>query len=138
MADNADDDDDLTEQDRAALALAIKMKRSFGKEDREQIDAFLAGERKAGFPDEWAVPPRPWREVAEFAVYGCQMRNLNLRPAQCPPVWHNAELDLDRNSPFNNSVSAARALARRMEAAGISIYHPDPEAALAARQAKPA
>jgi hypothetical protein len=68
--DNWDDDDDLTEQDRAALALAIEMKRSFGKADREQINAFLKGERKAGFPDEWAVEPRPWLEVPEPEASG--------------------------------------------------------------------
>jgi hypothetical protein len=124
--DNWDDDDDLTEQDRAALALAIEMKRSFGKADREQINAFLKGERKAGFPDEWAVEPRPWLEVAEFASYGCQMRNLNLRPADCPPIWAFGEIEYPAGNAFDQSVPAARALAER-------IYHPDPLAALAAK-----
>jgi hypothetical protein len=126
-------EDDDWGNDDAVLALAIETARASSKEAREQIDDFLNGVRKEGFPDEWAVEPRPWREVAEFAAYGCQMRALNLRPADCPPCWAYDDIERPAGSAFNQSIAAARALAGRMLAAGISIFHPDPLAALAAK-----
>ena len=73
---------------------------------------------------------QPWREVAEFAAYSCQIESLGLKPWQSPPV----HIDEDADEPDNSdreSNSAARKLLRQMLAAGVSRYDPDPLTALA-------
>ena len=72
----------------------------------------------------------PWREVAEFAAYCCQIDALSLKPWQDPPV--NIDEDADEpNNPARVSNTAARKLLRRMLAAGVSRFEPDPLKALA-------
>jgi hypothetical protein len=61
---------------------------------------------------------RPWLEVAEFASYCLQCDNLKLLPHQSPPCGF-----------IGNDLDAADLL-RRMLAAGLSRYEPDPLAAL--------
>jgi hypothetical protein len=74
-----------------------------------------------------ALKDEPWREVAEFAAYGCQMESLSLKPWESPPVH------VDENDP-NEQDKIAQHLLRRMLAAGVSRYEPSPMTAL--RQAK--
>jgi hypothetical protein len=62
---------------------------------------------------------RPWLEVAEFSAYCCQVENLKLLPHQSPPCG------------FIGNDPDAAALLRRLLAAGLSRYEPDPIAALA-------
>jgi hypothetical protein len=58
-----------------------------------------------------------WFEAASFAAYSLQADALGLRPWQTPPAM--------AGDP------AAAALVRRLRAAGLSRYEPDPLAALA-------
>jgi len=102
-----DTEEDIDELDREALALAMKI-ACLDPMRREQIDSKLLDE--------------PWHEVAAFASYLCQCRNLKLKPWEEPPCA--VDEDAAEDSP-------ARTLLRRMLAAGVSRYHPDPMAALA-------
>jgi hypothetical protein len=75
----------------------------------------------------------PWQRCAELAAFGCQCRNLNLRPHQPAPSDMTDErpvpagtIDLD---PGDGHV-AAWELRQRMLAAGLSQYEPDPLGAL--------
>jgi len=98
--------------DREALTLALQKCRAESPERDRQIDDMLID--------------RPWQEVCEFASYSCQMTHLKLRPWQCPPCWVEPD---DRKHP------QAAKLLREMTALGISRFHPDPLAAIAAAKA---
>lgn len=65
-----------------------------------------------------------WRAVAEFASYHVQCRALNLRPWQSPPCCL-AEGDHD-----DDADAGGRQLLKRMLAAGLSRFEPDPMGAL--------
>ena len=101
--------DDLDAVDRDALtrAMQIAIRRDPGR--AQQLQSKLQDE--------------PWREVAEFAAYGCQMHALSLRPWRDPPC----HADEDETKPRDK---AAQRLLRKMLAAGVSRYEPDPLAAL--------
>jgi hypothetical protein len=76
---------------------------------------------------------RPWDEVAGFAAGCAQFRNLNLRPWECVPCSLAADdiaAVLVRPDDHRRQHGAALLL-RRMLAAGISRWHPDPMCALA-------
>jgi hypothetical protein len=62
----------------------------------------------------------PWQDVAEFAAYGCQIRNLGLKPWQDPPMYAEIRPDQD-----------ALAILVKLLGAGLSRFEPDPVAALA-------
>jgi hypothetical protein len=68
-----------------------------------------------------------WIEVAEFAVYCCQIESLSLKPWQSPPC-HAGEDDLN---PYDRD---AQTLLRKMLVSGVSRFNADPIAAL--RRAK--
>jgi hypothetical protein len=70
---------------------------------------------------------RSWFDVASFASSCCQSRFLNLKP------WESAPADTD-----NADSGPAAELLRRMLAAGLSKFEPDPASAIlaAARAAK--
>jgi hypothetical protein len=93
--------------DEDALKLAVKICRARDEGSRDQID--------------WKIENDRWRDAAEFAAYSCQYDSLNLKPWEEPPC--RADENSDDDSP-------ARTLLRRMLAAGVSRYHPDPIAAL--------
>jgi hypothetical protein len=95
----------MKKTDRDALHLAMKIARE---------DPARAGQLDAKLADE------PWHEVAEFAATCCQSRALHLKPWEIPPC---DILDSD------GDVEGARLL-KRMLAAGVSRFHPDPMAAL--------
>jgi hypothetical protein len=65
---------------------------------------------------------RPWHEVAEFAAYCLQCENLKLLPHQTPPCAVIGD----------SRARDAADLLRRMIAAGLSEFEPDPLAALGA------
>ena len=65
-----------------------------------------------------------WREVAEFAAYSCQIDALSLKPWQDPPCI------ADEDDPDERDKKAQHLL-RKMLAAGVSRYNPDPLKALA-------
>ena len=70
-----------------------------------------------------------WDEVAEFAAYVCQTEALHLKPWQVPPC------SVDQDDPDETN-KRAQGLLRRMLAAGLSRYEPDPLTALKAKQGK--
>ncbi len=92
--------------DREALELAVELCRA------DPIHATQIAEKLA---------EEPWEDVAEFCVYSCQVDALNLKPWQEPPC----RVDVSDENP-------AAELLKRMLAAGVSQFHPDPLATIAA------
>jgi hypothetical protein len=107
----------LSRIDRDALERAIAMARAKGPVDREQIDDKLKTE--------------PWLDVGEFAAYSCQMDCLHLKPWQPTPSWvGDIKADLAAGDDGVGGQYAAALLLKKMLAAGLSRYEPDPVAAL--------
>jgi hypothetical protein len=110
-----DAEPELTEADRAPLELALQVAREERYPDEhgraEQIASMLED--------------RSWFEVASFAAYVVQGCALRLKPWQEPPCCAS------ENNPDERD-KAAQVLLRRMLAAGVSRYHPDPLAAIEA------
>jgi hypothetical protein len=105
---------ELTDNDRQALELAIVI----GRELRpDLIDYFLA--------------EKPWLDAAIDASHLCQTLRLNLRPWECWPPCAVAVGETDAPGLEHRGISKSAALLRRMLAAGLSRYEPDPVAALA-------
>jgi hypothetical protein len=102
--------------DRDAMRRAIKMQRERSAQRREQIDRKLATD---GF-----------EEAGYFAAYSQQRHNLELRPWQPVPCWAGDEKPVD-DMPSAGKV-AAWELRRRLIAAGLSAFEPNPSVALAA------
>ena len=100
--------------DRRAMELAIEMARADSETQRREIDDRLR--------------TQPWQQVAEFAVWCCQDRSLKLRPWDCPPCCTK---DVEDPSDDWGYRPQEVALLRRMLAAGVSRFHPDPLAAIA-------
>lgn len=71
-------------------------------------------------------------DTAKFCAYLCQSRNLRLEIQEFPPCWL---LDVDdvEGPAFKRKSEAARLL-KRLLAARLSRYEPDPVAALAAAE----
>ena len=92
--------------------------------DRDALTRAMAMARKdrklAAQLDE-QLKERSWHEVAEFAAYCCQYDNLKLLPHQSPPCAVIAGDPRDQD---------AADLLRRMLAAGLSEFEPDPLKAL--------
>jgi hypothetical protein len=96
--------DDLDDIDRDALERCVEI----AKRDPIMLERIEAAD--------------DWIEGAKAAAYSCQCDSLRLRPWQEPPVVAS-ESGIDRDPN-------AQALLRRMLAAGLSRYEPDPLAAL--------
>ena len=108
--------------DRDALRRAIELARAESPETRQQIDAKLKTE--------------PWEEVAGFAAYSCQCTRLRLKPWEAPPVHSDDEVT--RPHRYGSRPQEVE-LRQRMIKLGVSLFEPDPLAALAAAEAaKPA
>jgi hypothetical protein len=108
----------LSDIDRQALELAIQI----GRELRgDLIDYFLA--------------EKPWLEAAIEAAHLCQMSKLNLRPWECWPPCAVEAGETDAPGLDHRGISKSAALLRKMLSLGISRWHPDPIAALAAAEA---
>jgi len=100
---------DLEETDLEALRRALKIAKSSDRGRRQQIESMLED--------------RPWQDVAEFASFCCQAEALRLRPWQTPPCWVGDERPLVDD---HRGEVAAWELRRRLLAAGLSQYEPDP------------
>jgi hypothetical protein len=99
---------DLDAVDRDALERAMQI---------AQRDPLRAQQLQSKLDDE------AWVAVAEFAVYSCQIDALSLKPWETPPC----HADEDDSDPQDK---AAQHLLRRMLAAKISRFDPDPLKAL--------
>jgi hypothetical protein len=104
--------EELTRTDRDALRRALAAAR----EESEMYRDHLAGiEAREG-----------WLAAAESSSYHLQVRNLRLRPWQCPPC------DC-RSDEVGHGYGRSRGevlLRKRMLEAGISLYEADPAVAL--------
>lgn len=106
-----DDEDELSAIDEDALERALaQLRRSKDPGRRAQIEGKLADDG--------------WYKAAHFASYSLQIDNLGLKPWSDPPCYGHLQDDPE-----------AYKLAQRLEAAGLSIFEPDPEAALQALEA---
>jgi hypothetical protein len=106
--------------DREALTRALKLARDESPGRARQIDSMRAD--------------RSWFEAASFASYSCQCDRLRLKPWMSPPCIVGDKKPVD--DPQQHGLIAAWELRRKLLAAGLSAYEPDPLAALEA--AKPA
>lgn len=105
----------MDEIDKDALTRALELTRA--EPDRaEQIESMLKD--------------RPWEEVAEFAAYHQQCKNLRLKPGETPPC-HGAVNVSAPGSTGDLSFPTANRLLQRMLDTGLSQWEPDPESALA-------
>jgi len=107
--------DDLSPADMDALTRAVAEQRARGGERQRQIENMLA--------------TRTWVEAAKFAAYSLQILHLQIKP------WEVVPLDVgpdDRDFPGDEMrhVGSAARIVRRLLAAGLSKYEPDPLAAL--------
>jgi len=134
--------DDLTEGDRAALQLALDLTLAGDPEGpvrAKQVRGMLQG-------DGPYLPPRPWREVAEFCSYCQQHERLGILFGEAPCEIDEADIEaIVKAGPkpavdgsgidISNYPSAL--MLKRMLAYGVSRYHPNPLAAIeAATKAK--
>jgi hypothetical protein len=67
-----------------------------------------------------------FEEVGKFAAYSMQCDTLRLRPWQYPPCWVRPDVDYSSADDETHGRPAAATLLRKMLAAGVSRYHPDP------------
>ena len=114
--------DDLDPTDRDALILAIE--QTLREKDLARV------EQVRHMLDD---PHRPWFETASFCSYHRQCRALNLAPWEEPPVHLADHLDDPYRGGLRGPLQVSPEglkLTRRMLAAGISVYHPDPLKAL--------
>src|SRR5262245_56299866 len=102
-------DNGLSQADRDALERCMEI----AQRDPERADQ-LQGLLGLGWP---------WDLVADMACHICQARALSLKPWQCSPS------SADENDP-NERDKDAQKLLRKMLAANVSRYDPDPLAAL--------
>jgi hypothetical protein len=100
----------MNDADHKALTLAMQRARLQGRD--QQLEAMLQHE--------------PWEQVARFAASCCQTVALQLKPWEPPPCYIN-----DPEHPRVNERVAAKLL-RKMLSHGVSRWHPDPCAAIAA------
>ena len=109
--------DDLAEHDRDALQRCMEIASSKDGDRKEQLDSMLA--------------TQSWIDVAMFAASVTQSRSLALKP------WHEPPSICDEHDE-NERDKQGQALLRRMLAAGISRFEPDPLAALAEAETRKA
>jgi hypothetical protein len=115
-----EEDDETYEE---ALERAIRIRRNHKDEvDRIQIESKLRHNE--------------WEEVGRFAAMCCQCDALNLAPHQTPPCWinpANIEAILAKGNTDDPAGDyAAAVLLKRLLAAGLSRYEPNPLDALKA------
>ena len=99
----------MTPTDRAALDQAMKIAMA-DPDTAEQLNSMLED--------------GPWEEVAAFAAYHCQSAALKLKPWNAPPCVASEDDPDERDKD-------AQKLLRKMLAACVSRYDPNPMAALA-------
>jgi hypothetical protein len=107
----------MTQTDLDALKLPIEAQRRRGAAHRTQIDNKLARE--------------PWRDVAEFATYSCQVDALQLKPWEWPPIWVD-HIGAALSEPEDaKRIRSAALLLQRMQWLNVSRFDPDPVGASA-------
>jgi hypothetical protein len=109
----------MTMNDDEALALALRL---FEKHPRwkDHVPQMRTG--KPNPHGGWFISPKSDREIAEFAASVLQSENLNLFPHEYPPC--DAGVDCEGKD-------GSLKLLAKMEAAGVSRWHPSPLEALA-------
>jgi len=115
MTTHQDDDDDPV--DKAALTRAMNIAMA----DPRYRDQLLS-----------KAMHQPWREVAEFAASCCQIDAMHLSPWERPPC-HGYLLEVNGTTFCDPK---AGKWYDRLAAANLSIYEPNPPAALAAAKAR--
>ena len=104
--------EELSRVDRDALRRAYATARAESEAYRKHLDGIEAREG--------------WVSAAENASYHLQVKNLALKPWHCPPC------DC-RSDEIGHGYGRSRGevmLRRRMLESGLSLYEPDPAAAL--------
>ena len=106
--------DDLSQTDREALERAMEIVRRWMPERAQRMDEVLEHQT--------------WEKAAKYAAYHCQMASLELPQSGLinPPCW------IVEDDPEEDDKDEQELL-RRMLAAGLSRYEPDPLAALRAK-----
>jgi hypothetical protein len=104
---------EMSPLDREALKRALKLARAESEAEREHLAGILSRQG--------------WQEAATRAAYFLQCRALRLKPWQAPPLDCNGE---SAPGVYGCQPEEAAALVRRMLAAGLSIFDPDPLGAL--------
>jgi hypothetical protein len=107
-----DDTPPLTRNDRDALERALKLTR---QESEGRAQQLLRMQLDDG-----------WFYAARFASYSCQVDALHLKPWEHPPIWVD--------DPDDYPDREAARLLKRMLAAGVSRFDPDPMRALEAAE----
>ena len=100
-----------------ALNRCLAAARAENAGRRQQIDSMLAD------------PTRSWQEVAVFAATCVQSRRLDLPPWQSVPFRASLR---DLSQPYGDASGRRECaeLLKRLHDAGLSIFKPDPLAAL--------
>jgi hypothetical protein len=116
------------------------MKR-LSRVDREALERAIAIDRKRDpmsyKPINRRLEPERWYEAGKSAAYACQCAALRPKPWQPVPAnEYVAVTDDDREYGPVMGRAAAAELLRRMLAAGLSRYEPDPVNALARVEAE--
>ena len=103
----------MTRKDKDALRRALVAARALDAQTAQAVETNLK--------------TSTWQEAAEYAAYHCQMRVLKLRPWQTPPMISHDEIDPEgRYGGTEQEVG----LRQKMLALGVSIFEPDPLAAI--------
>jgi hypothetical protein len=106
----------LSQVDEAALQLAYEIGRSESPAYRAHLDAI---EAESG-----------WRTAAEHACFHLQCKNQHLKCWECPPSSCINNIDVIDDLVYGSRTKEVK-LRRRMLALGLSLYEPDPAAAIA-------
>jgi hypothetical protein len=109
---------EMIETDRDALTRALALARAESESERERFDR---EEAESG-----------WQWAAESAAYACQCATLRLKVWQAPPMHAG---DVVTDAPCYGHRPEEVGLRRRMLALGISVFEPDPIAAVQAAEA---
>jgi hypothetical protein len=107
----------IQQRDQAALEAAMIAARAESPGRAQQLDAKLKNES--------------WFEVASFAAVCAQSLALRLKPWMAAPV--DSDDEIDPQGRYGGR-PAEVALKRKMIALGISIFEPDPLAAISANR----
>jgi hypothetical protein len=111
----------MTRKDKDALRRALVAARALDAQTAQAVETNLK--------------TSTWQEAAEYAAYHCQMRVLKLRPWQTPPMISHDEIDPEgRYGGTEQEVG----LRRKMLALRVSIFEPDPLAAIERAEAEAA